>query len=543
MIQNKKSNGQSRLDCVMVGYYDLDFQRYYDTQKEMAKYSGAYRDAKHNSVCVDGRRVTYMDLLNLSVERASGHNPNFNTFEVPSLGVNYLTSFLRRRQLAVESVSFVNFERERFAALLADRPLAVAITTTYYVDPHPIVEVVRFVREHDPETTIIIGGPHIYNLVAHPDERMQDYLLKSIGGDVYIVDSQGEHALATTLEVLRRGRREDLKQVPNLIYRAGDGSFQRTPLARENNNLDENHVDWSLMDEQVFAHPVFLRTARSCPFECSFCNFPAMAGEHVVAALEGLERQFDYLHDRGVRSLIFIDDTFNVPLPRFKNLLRMMIERDYGFSWMSFFRCSNSDDVAFDLMEKSGCKQVFLGIESGDQGILNNMRKFAGIEKYKEGIRKLKERGIVTYASIIIGFPGETAQTVRNTLEFLEETQPDYYNIQLYYHDVRTPIHEQREKYNIQGAGYSWQHSTMGWEEAADWVDLAFKSVQGSVPVTLYGFSVWAMPYLISKGIRQDQIREFGVHARELLVKGFDDIEANFEPQRERLADIFRPTA
>ncbi len=84
---------------------------------------------------------------------------------------------------------------------------------------------------------------------------------------------------------------------------------------------------------------------------------------------------------------MFIDDTFNVPLPRFKDLGRLMIQEQYNFNWFSYFRCSNSDEEAFDLMAKSGCKGVFLGIESGSPSILKNMNKAATIERYAEGTK------------------------------------------------------------------------------------------------------------------------------------------------------------
>ena len=110
--------------------------------------------------------------------------------------------------------------------------------------------------------------------------------------------------------------------------------------------------------------------------------------------------------------VVFIDDTFNVPLPRFKDICRMMIKNDYQFNWFSYFRCSNSDEEAIDLMAQSGCKGVFLGIESGSPAILKNMTKAATPEKYVEGMKLLHQHNIMTFGSFIIGFPGETDETV-----------------------------------------------------------------------------------------------------------------------------------
>src|SRR5205085_10332281 len=184
----------------------------------------------------------------------------------------------------------------------------------------------------------------------------------------------------------------------------------------EDNDMDENSVDWSRFEREFYTPGVQIRTARSCAFSCSFCKYPAMAGRLNLTSLPVVERELRMLNDAGVKHLVFIDDTFNVPLPRFKDLCRLMIDNKFDFEWYSFFRCSNSDDQAFDLMYKSRCKGVFLGIESGDPTVLVNMNKFAKVDRYKYGIRMLKERGITTFASIIVGFPGESEETVKNTL-------------------------------------------------------------------------------------------------------------------------------
>ena len=153
--------------------------------------------------------------------------------------------------------------------------------------------------------------------------------------------------------------------------------------------------------------------------------------------MDGVERQLRYLHEAGTTDLVFIDDTFNVPLPRFRNILRMMIRNKFQFRWISFFRCSNADEDAFDLMRESGCVGVLLGIESGDNFILKCMNKSATREKYEWGMAKLKGRDIATFVSLICGFPGETKESVTRSIEFVQEAAPTFFNVQLYYHDTR----------------------------------------------------------------------------------------------------------
>ena len=228
-----------------------------------------------------------------------------------------------------------------------------------------------------------------------------------------------------------------------------------------------------------------------------------------------------------------------MPLPRFKQMCRMMIEEKFDLKWISFFRCSNADDECFDLMKESGCLGVYLGIESGDQRILKLMEKFADVRRYREAIRKLHDRDILTFASFIVGYPGETRESVMNTLKFVEETAPTFFNVKLYFHNPIAPIDKRRAEFGIQGNHYGWRHDTMTWQEAADWVEYLLRTVRASIPLTLYGFSIWSIPYLLQKGFSIDQILAFGRTAREMLVKSLDDVEVEFQAEEAEMARIF----
>lgn len=527
------------LNCVVVGYHDIDFDKFAARQKKMERISGAYHEIKANSILLDGRRYTFMEVINQALTRRRGVNRHLNVFEAPSLGAFYLTSFLRNKGFQAEVVNFFTYEQDRLMQLLARKPHAVAITTTFYVDYFPIAEIVKVVRQYCPGTKIIIGGPYIFNSALDLDAETLAFILRQIGADIYIVDSQGESTLAQVVTSLGNGTTSDLSCIPNLMYEVKGHGFLSTPRAPESNDLDESMIDWSLFDPSVIAPVSYLRTARSCPFACSFCNYPTMAGKHIVSQIDGVELQLRYLCSIGATDVVFIDDTFNVPLPRFKKMLRMMISNQFKLRWISFFRCSNADEEAFDLMKESGCVGVFLGIESGDEQILKYMNKAATLDRYKWGIRHLQERDIATFASIICGFPAETQQSVANTLQFIEETKPTFFNVQLYYHDLRSPMQARAAEFDIEGAGYSWRHRSMDWREATQWIKYLYGKVNSSGPLALYGFSLWAIPYLLSKGISLKQIKDFSYAVKPLLQRSFDDQSANFLREKERLANLF----
>jgi radical SAM PhpK family P-methyltransferase len=532
-------NKNSRLDCIVVGHNDVDFSMVEQALVKTQNHSGAYLDLKANSVRYRGRRMTYMSLLNEVLTDVSGRASDLHECEVPNLGAAYLASFLRRRGCEVEVINFFNKDKGRLATLLEDAsPGAVAITTTLYVDHTPISEVVRFVREHNPDTKVIVGGPHVFNICSTQEPQTQDFIFQMIGADIYIFDSQGELTLSQILEQLRADG--DLSRIPNLVYTADGRTFARTGRSVESNDMNANVVDWQLFDRQYYTPTVQTRTARSCAFNCSFCRYPVNAGPLNLTGLDVLENELRYLKAMGVKNVVFIDDTFNVPLPRFKNICRMLIRNKFEFDWYSFFRASNSDDEAIDLMVESGCKGVFLGIESGDPTTLTYMNKHADVGKYAHAIRRFNETGITSFASIIIGFPGETEETFQNTMDFLESSPPTFYRGEMYYHYTNVPIHDRATEFGFHGAGYSWKHKTMDWRRAAELLQHMYSTLSGPCVLPGYMFDFWAIPYLTGKGFRVEQIKDFTRIAQGMLVRSFEDPSPDFALEEAGLRAIFQ---
>ncbi len=194
-----------------------------------------------------------------------------------------------------------------------------------------------------------------------------------------------------------------------------------------------------------------------------------------------------------------------------------MIAENYGFNWFSYFRCSNSDEEAIELMADSGCKGVFLGIESGSPAILKNMHKAATIEQYARGIEQLRQHGILTFGSFIFGFPGETEATINETIDFIRENRPDYYRTQLWYCEPGTPIYERRAEFDIRGTGFKWQHATMESLEAMDHIENAFLTIDASLWLPQWSFDFWIIPYLLGRGISIAQFRELMTCANRIL--------------------------
>ena len=513
------------MDCILVGYNEPNMVEMMARLEKMQHVSAGYNAFRNSLVRFRGQWRTYTNMLNLALTDATGQQYDLHAMNAANLAMCYLKTFLTRRQLDVEIVNFFSKDKGRLTALLAHNPKAVAISTTFYSDDAPITEVIAFIKSHNTEIPVIVGGNRISTIGRIADPVTVDYLLDKIGADIYIIEAQGEETLACLLHQMRRGGKCDLDAVPNLIYRQ-DRALVRTTRKAETNDFGDNMIDWSLFPRKFYTPALYMRTSRGCAFTCSFCHLPLLNNRPTYLPVNLIEQEMKELWRCGVKYISFVDDSLNVPLPRFKEMLRMMIANSFGFRWMSYFRCANADEETFDLMKQSGCLAVRLGIESGDQRILKNMNKHVTIAAYQQGMQYLHERDIITDALFIVGFPGETAETVRATVEFIEQTHPTYYHLNIFNHYPDTPIHKQAENFGLKGHSYSWRHDTMDWKQARDTVDTMYRTIKNSTHCA-HDMNSRTMLYLVGKGIAPGYIQEFLRLLQPIMMLGDSDYLRN----------------
>lgn len=515
------------IDCLLIGHNEMDFTRYEETTRKMGLHSGAYRDLELSFIRYNGNPYTAIQAFNLFCcpdEETTGVSiKKIRWGETFSATIAYLATYLDKHGLTFDYVmSFHEQKEELKEKLLRENIRAIAVTTTFYVAVLPIVDIIEFIKKYNQTAKIVIGGPFISSQVRAQEPMVVRYLLESIiGADIYVNSSQGEASLVKILQALKNN--QSLEHVKNLFYRTdnkadrdgnygndgNNGDYVFTTIEPENNRLSENMVNWNLFNHDI-GEFVNSRTSISCPFSCAFCGFPEHAGKFQTADVEKVEEELNQLQGlEKVKSIHFIDDTFNLPVKRFKTLLKKMIKNRYTFKWHSHFRCQYMDEETVELMKESGCEGVFLGIESGDDQILKNMNKAASVEDYLKGIQYLKEYGIVTHGSFIIGFPGETHETVKNTIRFIEESELDFYQVQAWYCEPITPIWRQKEKYGLSGESFEWKHHTMDSKTAFDFVEDIFLSVEKSIYVPRYSFDFDSIFHFIHRGLSMAQAGKF----------------------------------
>lgn len=529
-------------DCLLIGFNDSDFPEFVEMMRGMGEGTGSYRDLNLAFVEIDGKPYRCLDLINrfYDEEGISGDTPYENSEFIWPV-VLYLGSYLAKRNFSFDYINLFHREKWRLLDELRNTQYrSVVITTTVYVSPHPILEIIEFLRENGIQAPIIVGGPYISSQHRVMSQEELSTLFSFLGGDIYIISAEGEATLAKVLERLRDGN--GLDGVPNLALRGDSDEFVFHPIEVEKNELSDELVDYNLFGAAKIGEFVSLRTAKSCPFACNFCGFPQRAGKYTYTSLEVVAKELDAIAELGtVSTLTFLDDTFNVPKGRFKDILRLMIDREYGFHWNSFYRSDHGDEETIELMARAGCEGVFLGVESGSDYMLGLMNKTARKADYAFAINKFRDVGIATYASLIIGFPGETQETAAETYEFIEMNRPTVYRAQLFYLDPATPVWRDREKLQISGGGFEWQHPTMNNHEATDIIERMFCDIKNSTWAPQHGFEDWSLYYLKRRGFSLDEVIRFVDYFNSLIRLKF--VPSHSVTSQERILEEMKSLA
>ena len=449
----------------------------------------------------DGRLVDHLSVLGEDADRF--HGERLSVWKIFLAAGLLLDARLRAEGHDARLFNVLDIsEPEGFHALSKFAPDIVALGTTFVLTPQQFGQTARAVRAAAPGAFIVAGGQHVFNALLFLDAERRAAYLADCGLDALINDPQGEAALCALVRALAKG--ETLAHVTNLLWRGADGIVENA-RKREHNAISALLPDFKDVPPGAVVH---VRTARSCSFNCAFCTYPSVAGELALMEVDTAMAVLRLCAERRVGAVVFTDDTFNVPPDRFEALLDAMIAEDLGLRWYSFLRCQYVTEAIVEKMRRSGCAGVFLGIESGSDRILKNMKKGAIIDFYRQGIRWLRERGIVTVGAFIFGFPGETTETVAETRAFIAESGLDFHFLQPFFYLHQAPIHGRAAEFGLTGGGLFWSHATMNWKGALDHLNRAFLEVDGPIHLNP-DLNLWEYAYLAAQGVSDAEFRDY----------------------------------
>ena len=209
--------------------------------------------------------------------------------------------------------------------------------------------------------------------------------------------------------------RQDYHEIPNLAYYR-NGKLIFTERKSENNDFSEDIVHWDAVSAEYIYSIFPVRGSRGCPYKCKFCNF-SPGRTFRLKSPNIIVREISTLIDTGkVRMIRFTDDNLFLNQKYVEEYCRRIIDLRKEIKWTSFIRASSITKDNVRLLKDSGCILVQIGMGSEDKSILEEMNKKDTPENYLRVIELLNTNGISTQLYFIIGFPGETAQTIENTI-------------------------------------------------------------------------------------------------------------------------------
>ncbi|MCX6340320.1 MAG: radical SAM protein [Candidatus Aureabacteria bacterium] len=173
---------------------------------------------------------------------------------------------------------------------------------------------------------------------------------------------------------------------------------------------------------------VMIITGRGCPYRCFFCVYPQTFHGHRYRprSPENVVAEFEYVKENlpQVREIGIEDDTFTAIAERSERICDLLIERQIGLPWY----CNGRADISYPLLRKmrrAGCRLITVGFESADQGVLNAIHKGLTVERMLQFAMDARRAGILIHGCIMIGNPGENADTVRRSFDFALRTRCD----------------------------------------------------------------------------------------------------------------------
>jgi len=168
-----------------------------------------------------------------------------------------------------------------------------------------------------------------------------------------------------------------------------------------------------------------LQTSRGCAGSCVFCSVPSFYGRKVrVRSAARVIEEIRYLIELGYRELFFRDETFTAFRERNRAIFEWIIGERADVTWIANARVDTIDEESTLLMKRAGCHTLKFGLESGSDEILRNLRKGTTVRQARDAFSALRKAGIDAHAHMIIGAPGETEQTLRETLSFVKDLRP-----------------------------------------------------------------------------------------------------------------------
>ncbi|MFC1921049.1 B12-binding domain-containing radical SAM protein [Chloroflexota bacterium] len=371
-------------------------------------------------------------------------------------------------------------------------PMAVGIP--YFTPFRSIVErTVGLIKEIDKDIKVIAGS---YHPSFCPEEVMQNPDID------FVIRGEGEIPLLALVKELKKDKPK-LETVAGIYYKDANGQIHNNPGIGLISNLDELPFparDLVLNCDYDIYRTHSMTSARGCPYSCAFCADKKLWGGKVRRrSVNNIIEELKQLKDTyNIGVVNFVDGTFTYDREYLQTFCQEVINNDLRIEWGCTARYDNLDENILQLMKRSGCYGLYLGLESGSNRMLKAMGKKETVEDITRVSEMVYNSGLTSITSILLGLPDEEKEDVDATLNLLETFKTDFLDVNIYTPLAGTSLYDalsEEEKNNI------------------DWRKVAYKSLDNyfSNNLTREEFQKYqAEAYKIADNLRKKSMLRLG---------------------------------
>ena len=329
----------------------------------------------------------------------------------PPMGLGYIAALLEQNGIDVVIVDNYVKERDMKAEIDNFIPDLIGLfmhTPGYYV----ALDFIDELKELS-DAPLMVGGPHA-SLCPETIPSKVDYICQGEGEFVMLELCRGS-TFPRLIDNAISGRIKKLDDMPFPNYDHFWGEDYNWRFDLYNNN-----------SSKVFT----MHTSRSCPYRCTFCGVDAIwTRRYTYFSAKKIVEEIDHYVDKyGIDGIYFREDLFTANHNRLREVCDLLIERPYSINWACEARADITDKGLIEKMYESGCRGMYLGVESGNDEGLKKKKKDLDLNTMRTFFKHANEIDLATYATFCIGTPGETEAEINATEDFIEEVKPTSYD-------------------------------------------------------------------------------------------------------------------
>ncbi len=335
---------------------------------------------------------------------------HLENIEAAPIGLYYLGALLKEQGHEVELLNWHDIKNKPHIIQETLSTLEVDLVgfSIFHANRWGGIQLAKIFKDRFPDVPIVFGGIGATFL--------DDHLLRHFPWIDIIVRGEGEITFPAL--VRRIEAQKSYGDLPGLTFRAG-GAIQRSKDAGRLEDLDALPMPAAHYD---FHH---LALSRGCPGKCTFCGSPKFWGPTVRFHSAGyFVKQLEILYEKGQRFFHFSDDTFTLRKQLVLEICTLIAERELDITWTAISRVDCIDQEMLKAMRMAGCIQISFGVESGSEKIRTKLNKKFNEEQIHRAFALTLSHGILARAYIIYGSPGESPDTVQETIRLLRSIHP-----------------------------------------------------------------------------------------------------------------------